>query len=358
MWTLAILYSVKYKQLCEHLVGGYIDRVPSNEIVNLGSFQKIWPDYDNFFFELDREHTVWILNKDIVAVLNNAFDKVRNTCIVGRTQIKSTSLNSEIGKIRAEIEGKYLKVSLNRPDSEILISHESYNEKTFGSPSEIYENVLGKLPSNLLEIIQSKLCIGHLAQIYLQEYARFMTLIYFSLDLLTPSEEVDQVWHIHQSLTVEYRNFCIDIYGKFIHHSPTVGGLADNEKYTKIYTATLQFYLFIFKENPPIGIWPCPKDRFNSQNFIGSWYSLLRIYQCIIRVLEMHKTTRPTDVPTEIMACYFMWTGRNLFKTSSYTVVLHKEYSTRPGLTTSDYWYAGGCAIIIPSGCGGDSENN
>ena len=49
MWVLAILYSKKYKELCEYLVGAVIDRVPQPRQKGLRYIKKIWPDYKEKF---------------------------------------------------------------------------------------------------------------------------------------------------------------------------------------------------------------------------------------------------------------------------------------------------------------------
>ena len=173
-----------------------------------------------------------------------------------------------------------------------------------------------------------------------------MTLIYFTKVILTPSEETDQVWHTHQTLTIEYRNFCMKTYNRFIDHSPTVGGNEDFLKFSGYYEKTLEFYHFIFKKCPPRGIWPPKCCRFSANNVIGSWYSLLRIYQSIIRILEVNHSKTPNNLPTEIMNSYFYWTGRSLFTKKSYKV----DFNRPARLKTRDktcykYWNADGCAI-------------
>lgn len=57
------------------------------------------------------------------------------------------------------------------------------------------------------------------------EYKKFMFLICIAEHPLTPSDEVDQVWHLHLLYTQSYWDeLCGQILNKKIQHGPTKGG--------------------------------------------------------------------------------------------------------------------------------------
>lgn len=346
IWCLAILYSTKYKELCNLLVGGYIDRLPSQNLKGIKLFKFIWPDYDKNFWELDSKYTVWILDKNIYSQLLSIYNYVISTkTSTNKINILNERLDQELKIFHHNLTFKKSCVNLNRPQERIPEWHEYYNTEVRDNPKEVYHEIYEQLPLNLDVTMERKYCTGDQSPYYIQEYAKFLTMLYFTNKALTPSEEVDQVWHCHQSMTIEYRDFCDNVFGKFIHHAPTVGGNSDSINHNKLYCRTIEFYRFLFNESPPIGLWPPATDRFNPENFIGSWYSLLRIFQSVARVIDMHKFNQPSDVTSEIMNCYFSWEGKYIFS-RDYKIKMTKPTKLREGCTKLSYWYAGGCSII------------
>ncbi len=97
------------------------------------------------------------------------------------------------------------------------------------------------------------------------EYKRFMLLAVAAGHAVTPSEAVDQVWHLHLLYTRGYwQEFCGNVLGCEVHHGPTMGGSDETEKFTHWYEMTCQSYARIFAEPPPADIWPSPAERFRS----------------------------------------------------------------------------------------------
>lgn len=103
-------------------------------------------------------------------------------------------------------------------------------------------------------------------QVYL-EYLKFMYLAASSNTTVTPSEDVDQVWHMHLCYTRSYwHDLCRDVLGKDIHHGPTQGGAVERAKYDACYETTLHLYEETFGEPAPVSIWPNLRERFNTKN--------------------------------------------------------------------------------------------
>lgn len=102
----------------------------------------------------------------------------------------------------------------------------------------------------------------------IEEYKKFMFLICISHQPLTPSEEVDQVWHLHLLYTRSYwKEFCAEVLKREVHHGPTRGGPEESDKFHDWYTQTLLLYKQKFKHDPPPDLWPPSRLRFRYSNF-------------------------------------------------------------------------------------------
>lgn len=102
----------------------------------------------------------------------------------------------------------------------------------------------------------------------IEEYKKFMFLLLLTDQPLTPSNQVDQAWHLHLIYTKSYwEDFCKRTLGKDIHHGPTKGGQAERLKFTDWYERTKQQYQNVFNQTPPIDLWPSSKKRFAEINF-------------------------------------------------------------------------------------------
>lgn len=100
------------------------------------------------------------------------------------------------------------------------------------------------------------------------EYKKFIFLCCVAGHQVTPSDEVDQAWHLHLVYSRSYWNdLCRDTIGRPIHHGPTKGGNAERTKYKDNYANTLESYRKFFESEPPADIWPTGKQRFSEINF-------------------------------------------------------------------------------------------
>ena len=96
-----------------------------------------------------------------------------------------------------------------------------------------------------------------------QEYLKFIYLHCISSVPVTPSDEIDQVWHLHLVYTHSYwHDLCQNILGTDIHHMPTRGGANENTKFLQFYKNTIQRYKEEFGSVPPDDVWPDPEKRF------------------------------------------------------------------------------------------------
>lgn len=102
----------------------------------------------------------------------------------------------------------------------------------------------------------------------IEEYKKFMFLACIVSHSVCPSDEIDQVWHLHLLYTQSYwKEFCQLVLEKEIHHGPTKGGGEEKSKYEDLYEQTLTSYLEVFSEKPPKDIWPSKEERFKSKIF-------------------------------------------------------------------------------------------
>lgn len=102
----------------------------------------------------------------------------------------------------------------------------------------------------------------------IEEYKKFIFLLLIANHPLTPSDQVDQVWHLHLLYTESYWvDFCEHTLGRKIHHGPTKGGDSEKSKYTDWYEKTKEVYHSTFNYDAPKDFWPSSEDRFSDLHF-------------------------------------------------------------------------------------------
>lgn len=101
------------------------------------------------------------------------------------------------------------------------------------------------------------------AERVIAEYRRFCYLAITAGHEVTPSDAVDQAWHLHLTYSRDYWEvFCPVILKSELHHGPTSGGPVEAGRYYRQYAATLAAYEAAFGEAPPAAIWPAASQRF------------------------------------------------------------------------------------------------
>lgn len=104
--------------------------------------------------------------------------------------------------------------------------------------------------------------IGYTARV-VTEYRRFTFLAVEAGHPVTPSDQVDQVWHLHILYTRSYWDrFCKQVLRTPLHHGPTKGGDSERSKFTDWYSKTKESYRRFFGEELPVDIWPNADTRF------------------------------------------------------------------------------------------------
>ena len=108
------------------------------------------------------------------------------------------------------------------------------------------------------------------AEKVIRKYKRFLYMVATAGRQLTPSDEVDQAWHLHLVYTHSYwHELCRDILGFELHHQPTRGGASEQGRFRDQYQLTLDYYREVFGEAPPADVWPDVGKRFeNVSHFV------------------------------------------------------------------------------------------
>jgi hypothetical protein len=96
----------------------------------------------------------------------------------------------------------------------------------------------------------------------LREYRRFLFLAMQAGHPVSPSDQVDQVWHLHLCYTRSYwTRLCGEVLGEPLHHEPTQGGAVESGKFDDWYARTIESYRRFFGD-PPADLWPSAQVRF------------------------------------------------------------------------------------------------
>lgn len=102
----------------------------------------------------------------------------------------------------------------------------------------------------------------------IEEYKKFLFMCCTSPTAVTPSDPVDQAWHLHLTYTKSYwTDLCKNTLNTEIHHNPTKGGENEQEKFDSFYTGMQKLYIEKFGTAPPPDIWHDNYTRFTDINF-------------------------------------------------------------------------------------------
>lgn len=116
----------------------------------------------------------------------------------------------------------------------------------------------------------------------IEEYKKFLFLA--SIDYVSPSYEIDQIWHTHLLFTQDYKKMCDKYLGKFLHHDPIETKLTKTVGKDQ-YIKTKELYFKTFGYNPPADIWTNWRDTHYSYIDlkrhwvlpVGNWRGLIKI---------------------------------------------------------------------------------
>ncbi|GAA2816370.1 hypothetical protein EDC40_10983 [Aminobacter aminovorans] len=95
------------------------------------------------------------------------------------------------------------------------------------------------------------------AKAAIDQYRRFIYLVCISDDMLSPSPDVDKVWHLHLTYTKDYwKRFCDETLAQEVHHYPSRGASEGQGVLRDAYARTLELLSAEFGEDPVAAVWP------------------------------------------------------------------------------------------------------
>ncbi|MGL4364887.1 MAG: hypothetical protein ACRCSB_06775, partial [Bacteroidales bacterium] len=86
-------------------------------------------------------------------------------------------------------------------------------------------------------------------------YRKFLFLAATAKHIVSPSETIDEAWHLHLIYTESYQDLCANVLQNPLHHLPSKGGQSEKEKYQNFHAQTKESYALLFGEKPPTDIW-------------------------------------------------------------------------------------------------------
>lgn len=308
-WRLATQNTASYYKLCNLLVGKCIDRipVPKDEVSIIWS-RKIWPHYNETIAEYENLHTLWLKQSEYYDLIHGLKKYiVKKFAVFSYDIILSSSIDKAITKARAFLS-RYVPIQRISKSVDSCIYTDS--SKLSHPVSEILQKIESLLNKDFFSTMLHKeynISDSSLASEYLQEYIRFLTLQYYTSVELFPSGEVEYLWNLHSSLTRDYREMCMSVYGKLIGHN--VPDL-DDARNLDAYIRTLSLYEYIFQEVPPSGIWPSVENRFSNEYIMASWVSILRVFALMVGFFKegvFNSTTDTGFIKQHINIYYMSW---------------------------------------------------
>ena len=136
------------------------------------------------------------------------------------------------------------------------------------------------------------------------EYKRFVYLLATANFPITPSDQIDQVWHLHLTYTESYwQRLWTEVVGRPLHHTPTRGGVDESDKFYSWYNRALENYQQAFGHAPPPDIWPSPKIRF------GEDLNFQRVNTSRFWVVRKPKNTSWQALRTQLLAYLVLAVG-------------------------------------------------
>ncbi|HEV3026886.1 MAG TPA: TIGR04222 domain-containing membrane protein, partial [Planctomycetota bacterium] len=88
------------------------------------------------------------------------------------------------------------------------------------------------------------------------EYRKFLFLAAVSGKEVSPSDAVDQAWHLHLVYSRSYWDrLCTKVLKRPFHHEPARGGDEEKKRFQAAYLETLELYRSLLGQEPPEDIW-------------------------------------------------------------------------------------------------------
>jgi hypothetical protein len=296
VWRLLILYNNNYERFCQRICGGFIDREDPREnhatsfqnyykgIEQLElkrdvmkPFHNLWPRYKNKAdYITDYDYNCYVSGEAIPIIIGYMNQRT--------VDASSSRIETETCKnLASQCFNDHMSTS-SKVDTELTVVkdrnvYHNLLQDRDQTPAEILYSVLDIVfPPKFLSNLQVEQLIDeNTANKWFLEYRKYLVLAYLTKDMISPSEQVDQVWHLHMTYTQHYRATCQNILQREFKHTPSLGGSAESKKYEGVYEETLSFYKAVFLIDPPQDVWETPQQRFEMANFEFRNLNLFRL---------------------------------------------------------------------------------
>jgi hypothetical protein len=147
----------------------------------------------------------------------------------------------------------------------MIMESKEINTPTLEDARNYIENM--DLECVFLRLVLNDHWISKQAHEAIKQYKRYLILMkkYGDTTTLSPSEEIDEVWHNHILFTRKYIHDCQCIFGKYLHHEPDEMPEKKNASSQSLssgnFEKTKELYRKEFHENlePIKYIWPIEK---------------------------------------------------------------------------------------------------
>jgi len=201
---------------------------------------------------------------------------------------------------------------------------------------------------------------GEYARGAIEEYLRFVYLCAVSAEPLTPSDAVDQVWHLHLTYTRSYwDDLCGRVLGRPLHHGPTRGGASEQSKYAEWYARTLAFYERVYGRRPRRDIWPDVEARFAN---VGAFRRVNTAAHWVIRKKHVQAAALSAGLCVIGVPAYAQGTGFAAFTVTSIVIglvlVFYLVSRTARANRRRRHGKKGAAAVGAAGGCGTSSKHS
>lgn len=329
VWRVHVLYTKKYEDFCNIVTNN------GNKCIPFKPPKVVWKTADpttiNNFFKLNHSIMTAAFTKrkgelDSLFVFQSSY--LKNTlhfCLcetVGNSNIVQNIItaynneaNNENGVFKMQARDinsmKTLSANIENMIFKSVVPYEPVQNSEWKITSNVYGNAIQKSVAfqnfTFPQDFELQFGIDHLlslskAHMYIHEYRKFLFCAFVGNTSLCPSEQVDLVWHYHQSFTSSYRDFSkmymnCEVYG----HNPSDGSESDSAKYTNVYNLALEYIMSSFGDINQ-ECWPTAELRFNQ---VYRWYNH-HLFMGQTRLFKEGKTYTTTKVVNRniYLGCY------------------------------------------------------
>jgi len=127
----------------------------------------------------------------------------------------------------------------------------------------------------------------HYTQLAILEYKKFMYLAAVGNQMVSPSEIIDKVWHLHLIFTQSYESLC-HVLGKRIEHIPSTHKKEERKTFDEARDVTKKLYAKYFDNTPPTEIWEANSFEeaivFNPSKIKGKYVKKIGVLSFIMIV--------------------------------------------------------------------------